>query len=150
MEPYLLLQGPSEKKTYRFFRGQELTWKLKGENEFFTARIRDLYPESQSVRIGDMILSMEKIISIRHLKRGVGVRRYVKNQGITNLLIVCGFTLFSRRARQNQAGFLGISAAVSAIMVAIGSDTKSTRELGGQSSFVLKVAGGDIREGDGD
>jgi len=106
-DPYVLLQGPSEKKTYRFMKGQELTVRLQGEIEFFTARIRDLFPESQTIRLDDMILSTSKIAEIRYQKRSAGTQTYLQIQGGINLA------------------------------------------LGPNSAYVLKVAGGDLREGDG-
>ncbi len=150
-QPYLLLQGPSEGKTYRFTKGQEIEWRLNGEEEFFSARIIDLFPESQTIRIDDIILSISNIAAVRHRKRGAGLREYLQGQGIANLAILGGFTAFSKRARNEQKSFMIVAAVVSTAMVVIGSIGKqAVRDVNSDGRYILKVAGGDLREGDGD
>ena len=105
-EPYLLLQGPSQKKTYRFIKGQELEWRFRGEDEFFSARIVDFYPESQTLRIDDILVSIDKIAEVRYEKRGAGFRKYLQGQGIVDLAFLGGFTAFSKRTRREQKNFL--------------------------------------------
>ena len=149
MQPYLLLQGPGEKKTYRFMKGQELTLRLVGESEFFSARIKEVYPESQTLRVDDIILSIGKIAAIRHRRRGAVLRGYLQVQGFINLAVIGGYSAFPSEDRDRQKGFLIGAAVVSAAMVVIGSiDKYATREFGRNSRYVLSIAGGDIREGD--
>jgi len=148
-QPYLLLQGPSVKKTYRFMIGQVLTLRLQGEEEFFQARLNALYPESQTLRIDDMILSMEKIAEFRHEKRSARLKRNLQVQGGINLALIGGFSAFPSQDRDRQKNFLIGAAVASAVMVIFGSIGRvATRTVGGDSAFLLKVAGGDIREGD--
>lgn len=148
-QPYLLMQGPSEKKTYRFLRGEVLLWRLQGEDEFFDARIMELFPESQAIRIDDMILPMGRIAALRFRKRSAGIRGYLQGQGIVNLALLGGFAAFSERARTEQKGFMIVATAVSAAMVGVGSVGKNAhREFGMNSRYLLKVAGGDIRSSD--
>jgi len=148
-QPYLLLQGPTTKKTYRFLRGQTLEWRLLGEEEFFDARINELFPESQAIRIDDMILTMDKIAEVRHRKRGAGLRTYLFAQGLFNLAFIGGYSAFPSEDRDRQKSFLIIATAVSAAMVAVGKFGKiATREVGPNSRYLLKVAGGDLRKGD--
>ncbi|MFK8056875.1 MAG: hypothetical protein AB8F78_12200 [Saprospiraceae bacterium] len=148
-QPYLLLQGPTKAKTYRFMKGQSLEWRLQGEEEFFSARINELYPESQSIRIDDMILSMGKIAEVRHRRRGAGVRGYLQGQGIAALVFIGGFSAFPSEDRDRQTNFLISAAVVSAAMIVVGSvDKNASREFGPNSKYVLKIAGGDLRKGD--
>jgi len=149
-QPYILLQGPTEKKTYRFMKGQELTVRLQGEVEFFTARIIDLFPESQTIRLDDMIISTAKIAELRHRKRSAGMRSYLQIQGAINLALIGGFSAFPSEDRDNQKNFLIGTAIASAVMILAGSFGKyATHEFGPNSRYLLKIAGGDLREGDG-
>ena len=109
-----------------------------------------MFPESQTLRIDDIILSIGNIAEVRHRRRGAGVRGYLQGQGIANLAILGGFTAFSKSARTEQRNFMIIAAAFSATMVAVGSiDKYATREFGPNSQYILKVAGGDLRKTDG-
>ncbi len=150
LQPYLLLQGPSGSKTYRFVRGQELEWRFHGEDEFFSARIIDFYPESQTIRIDDILVSINKFAEVRYRKNGAGLKKYLQGQGLVNLVFLGGFTAFSKRTRREQKNFLIVAAIVSAAMVIYGSFGRYvSREVGPNQRYLLKIAGGDLRLRDG-
>jgi len=148
VQPYLLLQGPNDRTTYRFQVGQQLEWRLAGEEELFSARITALYPEAQSIRLDDLLLSLESIASVRFVKKGAGLRRYLQVQGIFNLGVI-GIASAAGGLAEGQQTFASVTAAASALMVTLGSvGRRRQRELGANSRFILQVAGGDLRLGD--
>ena len=150
-QPYLLLQGPSPRTTYRFPLGSTVEVKLAGEEDFFTARIVELFPESQAIRLDDLLLSFNKISEIRVRRKGSGFRRYLQIQGLVNLGIIGLVTAFDRDTRTvpERRNFAVGAAVVNAVMVVVGSiDHYAERSVREGSPYVLKVAGGDIRQTD--
>lgn len=146
-EPYLLLQGPSSRTTYRFAVGETLEWRLRGEPEAFTATIARLFPESNAIQLEGLLLSVDSIAGVRHERRGAGLRTYLRFQGIANLAFLGGGVAFSEEIRDRQAGFVAVAAAVSGAMVLAGSVNRhARREIGPR--YLLSVAGGDLRVGD--
>jgi len=147
-QPYLLLQGPSSRSTYCFAKGTPLEWRLAGEDELFVARITDLFPESQAVRLEDLIVSLSNIESVRFPRRGAGLRTYAVAQGSFNLAVI-GVVSLAGGLAGGQKNFAIGSAAASGAMVLYGLiGRRRTRKLGANSSFVLTVAGGDITKSD--
>lgn len=148
-QAYLLMQGPRKSNTYRFAVGETVEWRLKGEPERFSAKIQAVYPESQAIRLDDLLLRLDQIAEMRYLRRGRGWRGYLRAQGAFNLVVVGGAVAFSRQVRREQQGFALGAAIVSAGMVAAGNIDRYHRprfQAGGK--FVLKIAGGDLRESD--
>ena len=148
-DSYLLLQGPRSGSTYRFALGQQLEWTIVGEeDEPFTARILELYPESQAVRLGDFILSLDDIASVRFRRRGQGLRTFLQAQGMFNLALI-GIVSVAGGLADGQRNFAISTASISAAMVTAGSvGRRRTRRFGANSRFVLSVAGGDLRKAD--
>ena len=148
-QPYLLVQGPSKAKTYRFAVGESVEWRLRGEGDFFSARIQALYPESQAIRLDDLLLSLDQLAEMRYPRYGEGLRGYLRAQGIFNLAVVGGAVAFSRDVRRDQPRFAAGAAAFSGLMVAVGFIKRRHRPTFGEGGrYVLKVAGGDLREAD--
>ena len=145
-QAYLLLQGPSTRSTYRFAVGESLEWRLRGEEESFAAPIARLFPESNAIQLGGLLLSLDAIASVRHARRSVGWKNYLRIQGAANILFAGG-ALAIRDVRDNQLGFALGAMAVSGVMVLVGSiDRYVERDIG--KRYVLVVAGGDLRESD--
>lgn len=145
--PYLLLQGPSQRTTYRLEVGERLEWRLRGEGEEFSAPITRLFPESNAIQLEGLLLSLDQIASIRHERRSVGIKRFLRIQGLVNLVLTSGSVAFSEDVRSNQLGTVLVASVVSGAMVLFGSvDRHARREIG--DKYLLTVAGGDLRVGD--
>ena len=144
--PYLLLQGPSTRTTYRFRRGEVLEWRLRGERELFAAPIVRLFPEANAVQLGDLLVSADAIAAVRHPRRSRGIKNYLRIQGLVNFGFI-GAGLLISDTRENQLGFLAGAAGVSGLMILFGSvDRYAERDIGRR--YLLTVAGGDLRVGD--
>lgn len=150
-QPYLLLQGPSERQTYRFAAGERLEWRFVGEEEFFSARLVEAYPESQAVRVDDLLVPVDRIAAVRHPRRAQGLRAYLRIQGGINVAYSLGAVALSPDYRVPGArrAFALSAAAVGAVMHALGRIGRyATRELTEGGDYVLLAAGGDLRDGD--
>lgn len=140
--PYLLLQGPSAKKSARFLLGEQLVVRLREEDEFYRLRLNGLYPDAQAALLGENLIRLSDIAALRIAKRP-GLKRYFQIQGLVNLVTIGLVALIDSEARERQRGFVLGSSAVSAAMVLYGSlGRTSTRELGRGRRYILAIGGG--------
>ncbi len=147
-QPYLVVQGPTRRASYRFEVGEQIELRLVGEEETFTARINQLFPESQTVRLDDYILSLSSIASMKFKRKGAGLRGYLIGQGGANLVII-GLVSVAGGLEPGQGNFAKIAAGVNGAMVVAGLIGRNKRVNFQQDTrYVLRVAGGDLRKHD--
>ena len=140
--PYLLLQGPSAKKSQRYLLGERISVRFRGEEEFFPLTIKELYPDARAVLLGENLIQLSDIAAIRHPHQP-GIKRFLRVQGLINIVITGLAVLADGEVRDRQAGFALGAAAVGGAMVAYGSvDRYRTRLVGQGKSYVLAIGGG--------
>ena len=145
LEVRLLVQGPTANNSAQFKVGDALLWRLRGEEEFWRGRIVALYPESNAIRINDMLLSIEEIegLSYRNQGRFVGLRSALRMASLVNLAVIGLVTAASPQVRREQKNFAIGAAAASAALVGIGSvNLRSQRQVGPTRRYQLVITGG--------
>ena len=140
--PYLLLQGPSAKKSQRYLLGERIVVRFRGEDEFFPLTIKALYPDARAVLLGENLIQLADIAAVRHPNRP-GIKRYLQIQGLVNIVATGLAALADREVRERQTGFALGAVVVSGAMVTYGSvDRYRTRLVGTGKSYVLAIGGG--------
>ena len=131
LAPGLLIQGPSKGSSTRLALGERLELRLRGEDEFWTGTLAELYPEANALRVNDLLLALDDVAALRIERRGAGLRRILRIQGLVNLGVIGLAAAFDSEVREQQRGFAIGAAAVNAGMVVSGSIfQRVTRELG--------------------
>ena len=140
--PFLLLQGPSAKKSQRYLLGERIVVRFRGEDEFFPLTIQALYPDAQAVLLGENLIPLTDIAAVRYPHQP-GLKRYLRIQGLVNVVITGLALLGDRDVRERQAGFALGAVAVGGAMIAYGSvDRYRARLTGPGKSYVLAIGGG--------
>ena len=140
--PYLLMQGPTQGKSRAFLLGEQIMVRFRGEDEFFPLRIKELYPDTKAVLLGENLIKLSDIAAVRIPNRH-GLKDYLRIQGVVNFVVIGLAALADREVRQNQQGFILGASVVSGAMVAYGSlDRFRTREVGTGRRFILVIGGG--------
>ena len=140
--PYLLLQGPSARKSQAFLPGEQVVVRFRGEDEFYPLRIRELYPDAGAVLLGENLIKLSDIAAVRTPNRH-GLKDYLRVQGVVNFVIIGLAALADREVRERQRGFIAGASLASGAMVAYGSlDRYKTRDVGTGRRFILVIGGG--------
>ena len=139
---YLLMQGPSAKKSKRFLPGERIDVRFRGEDEFFPLRLNELYPDAQAALLGENLIQLSDIAAVRIPNRH-GLKNYVRIQGIVNFVVMGLAALADREVRETQRGLIAVAGSISGAMVLYGSlDRYKTRDVGAGGRYVLAVGGG--------
>lgn len=148
-EPALLIQGKSVRKCRILQIGQTIELQLKGEPDFFKAKINNLYPESQALLIDDLLISTKEINAIKVNSKAIRLKQYLKIQGFVNLGLIGIVSAADKNVRKNQSTFALGSAIASGAMVLYGYlGNKKTKIISPKGSYVLQIIGGDLRKTD--
>ncbi len=135
------MQGPTLKRSVEFPIGEEILVRFRGEDEFFPLTIKALYPDANAMLLGENLIKLTDLAAIR-LPNQLGLKNYVRVQGIVNIVTVGLVALFDAESRRRQEGFMLGAVGVSSAMVAYGSvDRYKTRLLGNGKPYFLVVLG---------